>query len=172
MNSSSDGNFRWKPGDREYMNQFRDDSHHLYIKDKEGSNALRNTRNREIYKSISTVIPNIKACKQLQSGEYLLKIPRSDVETTLKVTEIGSVPVRIVEADYINQTKVTIYHEDFTKYTDDKELLEDLQSRNNNITNAEIRKIWKNNNLTNTEIAVVTINEVIPYHELKSKKVN
>lgn len=175
MAAASGGRSKWRdpwelpaperPGN---LDMFKDNTYMLMVKDRDGD-LLKQARPRDIYKSISAVIPNILHCKRLESGNFLVKIDKSQKESTLSITKIGDIPVKIEEPGAMNYTKVTIKHKDIPKYSNE-ELTEDLKRENCDVVSAEIQTSWIDKIEKKSEFAVVTLDGKFSEQQLQTKK--
>ena len=175
MAAASGGGSKWRdPGDLPApehpgsLDIFKDNTYMLMVKDRD-SDLLKRARPRDVYKTISEVIPNILHCKRLESGNFLIKIDKSQKESTLSITKIGEIPVKIEEPGAMNYTKVTIKHKDIPKYTNE-ELTEDLKKENSDVVSAEIQTSWVDKIEKKSEFAVVTLDGKFSEQQLKTKK--
>lgn len=158
------------PGKPDAMDVFRDDGTYMVLM-KGQDHALKDSRPREIFKHLPKVIKEIHFCKKLNSGDYLIKINKSERDEVFQVTKIGDIPVVFEEPWDINRTKVTIKYKDIKK-ANNEELTQDLKAQNNDIVSAEIQTKWENDKRVNTEFAVVTIQGKFSELELESKKIS
>lgn len=155
---------------------FRDNSIMLLMKNRGQDTLLTNARTRDIYRYISQVIPNLQFCKRLQDGNFLMKIDKNKKKEIMSISKIEiakkEIPVCIVEAGNMNNTKVTIKHFSIKQYNN-KDLLEDLQMKNEGILAVEIQTDWDKVRRieSNSEFAVVTLEGKFYKNELQHMRI-
>ena len=131
-------------------------------------------------KTIYNLLPQVTTCRNnvtpLKSGDYLLKIKKSEKNHMLNIKNLSdnvnniNIPVKFQEAWNMNQTKVTIKSKQVQNCTNSEELTLDLKAQNENVVCAEIQTKFENHVYKNTEFAVVTLSNKYSELELKNIK--
>ena len=161
-----------QPGNLETLKIYQDQLTVMVIL-KGTDDQLHETRPRDIYSEIPKIIRNLHMCKKLKSGDYLLRVNKTELQDITKIKNIGEIPVVFEEAYHMNRTKVTIKYDDLAKYPyTDEELLQDLQRKNTIVVNAEIDKRWTNNSQVNTAFATITLDGKFTESQLIDKRLN
>lgn len=152
------------------MDSYRDDGTYVVLM-KGVDDSLKESRPRELFKYLPKVIKDIHFCRKLKSGEYLIKINKTEKEKVFKIKEVGPIKVVIEEPWNMNRTKVTIRYDDIEN-SSDEELTKDLKDQNDDVISAEIQTKVVDEVRVNTKFAIVTILGKYSELELQRKKLN